>query len=84
MSVGLAVIVALPLAIFLLSGAPLAWDVPVLQGFNYRGGVSVPPALCALVLALAIYTSCFYRGDRALGRAIGQPRARRKPRAHSA
>ena len=74
-SVGLAVIVALPLAIFLLSGAPLAWDVPVLQGFNYRGGVSVPPALCALVLALAIYTSCFIAEIVRSGRAIGQPRA---------
>ncbi|MGY6571141.1 MAG: amino acid ABC transporter permease [Salinarimonas sp.] len=58
-STGIAVIIALPLAVFLLSGAPLTWDIPSLQGFNYRGGMNVPPALCALVLALSIYTSCF-------------------------
>jgi general L-amino acid transport system permease protein len=58
-SVGLAAIVILPLLVFLLSGAPLMWDTPELSGFNFAGGVNVPPALAALIIALSIYTSCF-------------------------
>jgi general L-amino acid transport system permease protein len=57
--VGAGLIVGLPLLAYLMLGAPLAWDTPALQGFNYRGGMSVPPAFCALVVALAVYTSCF-------------------------
>jgi general L-amino acid transport system permease protein len=59
LAVGLAIIVIAPLLTHLAMGSPLGWDQPVLQGFNYRGGVSVPPAFCALIVALAIYTSCF-------------------------
>jgi general L-amino acid transport system permease protein len=58
-SVGLATIVLLPLLVFMLSGRPLTWDMPGLQGFNFTGGLNVPPALGALVIALSIYTSCF-------------------------
>lgn len=57
--VGIAVVVALPLLVFLASGSPLTWDWPVLRGFNFAGGFSVPPAFCALIVALSIYTSCF-------------------------
>ncbi|WP_245185466.1 amino acid ABC transporter permease [Falsiroseomonas frigidaquae] len=56
---GAALILLLPLLVFLASGAPLAWDWPALRGFNFRGGFSVPPAFCALIVALSIYTSCF-------------------------
>jgi len=58
-SVGLATIVLLPLLVFLVTGRPLTWDVPELRGFNFVGGLNVPPALGALVIALSIYTSCF-------------------------
>ncbi|HEV7456078.1 MAG TPA: amino acid ABC transporter permease [Roseococcus sp.] len=54
-----ALIILLPLAVFYGSGAPLTWDWPALRGFNFVGGISVPPAFCALVVALSIYTSCF-------------------------
>ncbi len=57
--IGIAVIVLLPLAVFWALGSPLTWEVPELRGFNYRGGVSVPPSFCALVIALSVYTSCF-------------------------
>ncbi|MFP4125097.1 MAG: amino acid ABC transporter permease [Alphaproteobacteria bacterium] len=57
--VGAGLIVALPLLAYGLMGGPLTWDVPALQGFNYRGGMAVPPSFCALVVALAVYTSCF-------------------------
>lgn len=59
LAVGAALIVLLPVAAFLLTGTPLAWDIPELRGFNFRGGLSVPPTFCALIVALSIYTSCF-------------------------
>jgi general L-amino acid transport system permease protein len=57
--VGTGLVALLPTATFLLTGAPLAWDIPALRGFNFRGGISVPPTFCALIVALSIYTSCF-------------------------
>ncbi|NOX72675.1 MAG: ABC transporter permease subunit [Alphaproteobacteria bacterium] len=51
----IAAIIVLPLAVFLATGMPLAWDVPTLQGFNFEGGTSVPPAFLALLVALTIY-----------------------------
>ncbi|SEA10919.1 amino acid ABC transporter permease [Rubrimonas cliftonensis] len=57
--VGLALVVLPPLAAHLALGQPLGWNIPALKGFNYDGGVSVPPAFCALIVALSVYTSCF-------------------------
>lgn len=34
-------------------------DRPVLQGFNFRGGMAVPPELVALWLGLSIYAAAF-------------------------
>jgi general L-amino acid transport system permease protein len=56
---GAGLVVLLPTATFLATGSPLDWDIPALRGFNFRGGLSVPPTFCALIVALAIYTSCF-------------------------
>lgn len=53
--VSLGVVIGLPLAVYFLTGQPLDWDVPELKGFNFRGGVSVPPAFLALLVALSIY-----------------------------
>lgn len=58
-STGIAVIILVPLAVHLALGSPLTWDVPVLKGFNFVGGTSVPPSFCALIVALSAYTSCF-------------------------
>jgi general L-amino acid transport system permease protein len=55
----LAMVLVVPVIVFLLLGSPLGWNKPVLQGFNFRGGVNVPPAFCALIIALSVYTSCF-------------------------
>ncbi|MGB0361782.1 MAG: ABC transporter permease subunit, partial [bacterium] len=44
---------------FLLTGIPLSWDIPVLKGFNFKGGMSVKPEFLALWLALSYYTACF-------------------------
>lgn len=53
----IALLVLLPAAAFLLTDMPLSWDVPTLQGFNFVGGTSVPPAFLALLVSLSIYHS---------------------------
>jgi general L-amino acid transport system permease protein len=59
LSVSAALIVGLPLATFFLTGRPLGWSVPSLEGFNFVGGVAVIPELAALLVALSIYTAAF-------------------------
>jgi general L-amino acid transport system permease protein len=56
---GLAIVIVAPFLAHLALGAPITWDIPVLKGFNYVGGMSVPPSFCALIVALSAYTSCF-------------------------
>jgi general L-amino acid transport system permease protein len=36
-----------------------ALEIPQLAGFNYKGGIDLPPELCALVFGLVIYTATF-------------------------
>ncbi|MGE6106601.1 amino acid ABC transporter permease [Aeromonas sobria] len=55
----LALILLLPLVTFWLAGSPIGWSLPTLQGFNFRGGLTVLPELVALLLALTIYTAAF-------------------------
>lgn len=57
--VNLAVLVGLPLIVFLLLGMPLHWTVPELKGFNYAGGVTIIPEFAALLVALTMYTGSF-------------------------
>ena len=38
---------------------PITFSVPELTGFNYTGGVVVPPELTALVVGLVVYTAAF-------------------------
>lgn len=53
------VVVGIPLALYYLIGAELAFEQPVLQRFNFQGGVQLPPELVALVFGLSIYTAAF-------------------------
>jgi len=57
--VGIAMVVVLPAAIFLMSGSPMSWETPELRGFNFRGGIVLIPELGALLLALTVYTAAF-------------------------
>ncbi|ONF45265.1 amino acid ABC transporter permease [Marinobacter lutaoensis] len=57
--VGLAILVLVPALGYLATGAPIAWDVPELRGFNYRGGLTLIPELAALWVALSLYTAAF-------------------------
>lgn len=52
-------VVGLPVLVFLLTGSPLTWELPALQGFNFRGGMTVIPEFAALLMALSIYTGAF-------------------------
>ena len=53
------IIVGATAAAFLAMGAPMAWDVPELKGFNFKGGMALKPEFLALWLALSYYTACF-------------------------
>jgi general L-amino acid transport system permease protein len=57
--VGLGVIVVLTAGAFLISGAPLSFDVPVKTRFNLNGGMSVSPEFLSLLFALGLYTASF-------------------------
>lgn len=44
---------------FVIAGFTASWDAPALRGFNFTGGVRVPPEVLALTLGISIYTSAF-------------------------
>jgi general L-amino acid transport system permease protein len=43
----------------LSGGAALTLDIPVLQGFNFRGGLHLSPEFTALLIGLVTYTAAF-------------------------
>ncbi len=45
----------LPGTVYIMTGSPIVWDLPLLEGFNFAGGASLPPAFLALFVALTIY-----------------------------
>lgn len=48
-----------PFLIYLLMGSPLHFDLPLLKGFNYVGGMTYTPEFLALAFSLSIYTATF-------------------------
>ncbi|ABQ35994.1 amino acid ABC transporter membrane protein 1, PAAT family [Bradyrhizobium sp. BTAi1] len=55
----LGLLVGLPLMAMLMFGVPVAFEVPVLKGFNFAGGSRIIPELVALTVALTMYTASF-------------------------
>ena len=60
----IAILIILPLLSFLFGGVSLEFELPQLKklskiSYIYEGGISLPPELIALVLALSLYTSTF-------------------------
>ncbi len=55
----LGLVFGLPLIAWWLAGAPTQMSVPVLKGFNFKGGMSVSPEFTALLLGLVLYTAAF-------------------------
>ncbi|MBT5087928.1 MAG: ABC transporter permease subunit [Deltaproteobacteria bacterium] len=58
-TISTAIIIGLPLLTFFISGSPMSLEIPVIKGFNFKGGTSIKPEYIALTFALAYYTSCF-------------------------
>jgi general L-amino acid transport system permease protein len=55
----LGLIVVFPLLVFLVTGLPLTFELPVLKGFNFQSGINIPPSFVALWIALSLYTAAF-------------------------
>ena len=55
----LGLVIGMPLLAWWLGGAPTQMSVPVLKGFNFRGGMSISPEFTALLLGLVLYTAAF-------------------------
>ena len=77
------VLLTVPVAVYLLAGSPLSFDIPALKGFNFKGGMHLLPEVVALTFALAIYTAAFiaenvragilaiHKGQREAAEALG-------------
>jgi general L-amino acid transport system permease protein len=48
-----------PVIVAWLTGFPLSWDVPVLAGFNFSGGMTVIPEFVAMAIALSLYGAAY-------------------------
>ncbi|MER8779285.1 ABC transporter permease subunit [Mesorhizobium sp. M0977] len=58
-SVGLAIVVTLPVLASLIFGNPVAWELPALKGFNFQGGLVLQPELTTLVIGLSVCTGAY-------------------------
>jgi general L-amino acid transport system permease protein len=58
-SCSLGLLVGVPLLAMVAADFPVHWEVPVLQGFNFAGGITLLPEFVALVLGLTLYTAGF-------------------------
>ena len=82
--VSLAILLLVPVLGWVASGgSPLVPDVPVLEGFNFKGGLRLTPEFGALLVGLVTYTAAFIaevvrsgiqavdRGQREAARSVG-------------
>ncbi|MBO0751903.1 MAG: ABC transporter permease subunit [Bradyrhizobiaceae bacterium] len=53
------ILLGVPLAAYLASGAPFTFEFPEIGRFNVRGGTELLPEFVALLLGLSIYTAAF-------------------------
>lgn len=58
-TIGLVLVVLVPILAVTYASLTTRWDVPALRGFNYRGGFVVIPEFVALLAALVTYTAGF-------------------------
>ncbi len=59
LSVGLGIIVGLPVLTWLFAGAPTEMNTPSLTGFNFTGGLNMSPEFFTLLLGLTVYTATY-------------------------
>ncbi len=48
-----------PLILWAILGAPTAWSVPALAGFNFKGGIILAPEFLAIYFGLTFYIAAF-------------------------
>lgn len=56
---GLLLTMVIVAVVWMVSGAAVTFDPPVLNRFNFKGGLELPPEFVALVFGLSIYTAAF-------------------------
>ncbi len=59
LAMGIGLILVVPALAIAWASLATRWDIPVLRGFNYRGGFVVIPEFVALLAALVTYTAGF-------------------------
>jgi general L-amino acid transport system permease protein len=59
LSITLALVIALPAAVFAATGFPIEFSYPDMGRFNIRGGIELLPEFMALLFGLVIYTAAF-------------------------
>ena len=59
LALALLIIIAIPSLVYWLSGATLNFEIPLLERFNFSGGVQLVPELVAMIFGLTIYTAAF-------------------------
>ncbi len=57
--IGSGAIIGLPVITYFAMGSPLSWEIAVLKGFNFQGGVVFRPEFSALMIGLVLYTAAF-------------------------
>ncbi len=59
-AISLGILIIFPLiGWFLAGGNPLTLEVPILEGFNYKGGLRLTPEFTALLVGLVLYTAAY-------------------------
>ena len=54
-----AIIIFTPIFVYYIMGRPLEFELPVLKGFNFKGGMVIKPEFIGMLLGLSIYTAAF-------------------------
>ena len=75
LGVNLGILIGLPLVAYIAAGTDLTVEYPVLQGFNFQGGLQVRPEFLALAFRADDLHRRLHRRDRARRHHGGQPRA---------
>ena len=62
LNISIAILFVLPLFTFLFGGVKVGYEIPELKqlaetAFKFEGGLSIPPELLSLVIALSLYTA---------------------------
>lgn len=57
--VNFALILGIPLVIWIIGGAPTQMSYPALQGFRVTGGITMSPEFAALLIGISTYSSGF-------------------------